>query len=735
MARISDTNTYTRDENLQSGDFFIGTDIGDSNATKSYTLEDLRTFIVNGLGASIPQLIAKQFAPVVSQDGTSIEKSLYRIIDDVRVAGFNILSTGANVELGVDFDGTAYIQIIDLNDNSFLFNYRLTSLVGQVWTASIAGVEYTGQISAFQPPNFIANNTDPSSTRYAGNSTHYVFSSTISRTDGMPITGLGQSTVVDSLRVGAIQRIKSFVVGDVQFTNDIDVDGNTTTNTLTVETTSTFLGDANFRTNVDIDGNLNVDGSGQFDMGLGVGESPNNLNITPTDDGVRFDGDGDLTIMNNTTFTNPVTVDCDTTNTEQVEILCDSIRVTDNDGDRVTLDTDGLTFTNPDSQRANRQVVPNGRAGTNEGTLESLQFTIPGPNGASQFYEVVSGSNAIAELLPGVGETLQGPAMDIVTGRFVVATEDDSSAIYVSTVLDGTENFNPAVAISAGETSGTLTVAADRTILGDAFDARGTNEIFFVESTNNDPFTSGEAVSGNVYELISYNRGSGVFRFGLLGGGIFTIGTQNIRFPNISRESHDELLTYDTTDGSIHYDTIDLRARANGANATGTAQDGVVPVGSPLRSLEFRNGSGNEGITWNNGNMVVDFAGIAGAEPTALRLTDANVLARALTDVDHILILDNIPVEMPDPTVTLPTTTAVGREVKISNISRYETMDTNVNEEDLRASSVWQIEPASGTRIMGLPLNEHLVLDTFRANITLTWSGIASIGWVLTGTE
>ena len=322
MARISDTNTYTRDENLQPGDFLIGTDIGDSNATKSYTLEDLRTYIVNGLGGSIPQLIAKQFAPVTSEDGATIDKSLLRIIDSVELQTVDVLSTGANVEIGVDFDGRAYVQIIDLNDNSFLFNYRLSDIQGKTWTANIAGVSYTGTIAedGFQIPNFNnERNADPSASRYVDNATHYSFSSTIARTDGEELT-LGQSTLVSSFTLnGPINQIRTFVVGEVQFAHDvnfnrnIDVDGNTNLDgTLTVGGVSQFnadvtLGDPTAGNPVDltVHGTVNID---HPDGVLNLGD----VNFNPGEDGNLVIGPDSttVTIQSDTTFTQAVDVDC-----------------------------------------------------------------------------------------------------------------------------------------------------------------------------------------------------------------------------------------------------------------------------------------------------------------------------------------------------------------------------------------------------------------------------------------
>ena len=79
MARISNTTNYPQDQNLENNDFLVGTDVGDSNATKSYTLEDLRGFITDGLGAALPTEIPLGFACLLYTSPSPRDATLSRM--------------------------------------------------------------------------------------------------------------------------------------------------------------------------------------------------------------------------------------------------------------------------------------------------------------------------------------------------------------------------------------------------------------------------------------------------------------------------------------------------------------------------------------------------------------------------------------------------------------------------------------------------------------------------------
>ena len=95
MARVSNRNSYPQDQNLENRDFLVGTDVGDSNATKSYTLEDLRGFITEGLGAALPTEIPLGFAATIKRNGTESERSLYRVLETGAPENVNIITSGA----------------------------------------------------------------------------------------------------------------------------------------------------------------------------------------------------------------------------------------------------------------------------------------------------------------------------------------------------------------------------------------------------------------------------------------------------------------------------------------------------------------------------------------------------------------------------------------------------------------------------------------------------------------
>ena len=75
MARISNRVTYPQDANLENGDYLLGTDVeGGMVATRTYSLESLRTFIETGI--DVRKESGAFHLPIISRDGQRVQNSL-----------------------------------------------------------------------------------------------------------------------------------------------------------------------------------------------------------------------------------------------------------------------------------------------------------------------------------------------------------------------------------------------------------------------------------------------------------------------------------------------------------------------------------------------------------------------------------------------------------------------------------------------------------------------------------
>ena len=379
------------------------------------------------------------------------------------------------------------------------------------------------------------------------------------------------------------------------------------------------------------------------------------------------------------------------------QILCGSTVFRNADGSTTRIDGNGITQFNV---RGEQQPAPQSVSATplGGGVLDTLTI-------GNTLYNLPSAGSNIAEALPGLNENLGAPDAEVTTGRFFYARESGNQALFNSAFAT---QPTTAVTINAGEVTGTIG-AADRVAFGTAFDAApaGTN-VFFVDATYTTAFPSaGDPVTGaTLYELISYdnnpmigtppatNPNYGQFRFGILGQGAINIASQEVRMPNISQETTSNFMFYDTTDGSLHHDSLSVTTGARSAEFDSDGASINSFVFEPERLTERQNEDGTANASGNHLN--IDLTGRHAVHGS----TDLDFTAAAF----NTYVLGNIPANPTTPTaldysrtVTLPVGNA-GDSIKFSNLSTFNTSN------GLRdvASGTWRVIPAAGQRILGL---------------------------------
>ena len=193
------------------------------------------------------------------------------------------------------------------------------------------------------------------------------------------------------------------------------------------------------------------------------------------------------------------------------------------------------------------------------------------------------------------------------------------------------------------------------------------------------------------------NPNYGQFRFGILGQGAINIASQEVRMPNISQETTSNFMFYDTTDGSLHHDSLSVTTGARSAEFDSDGASINSFVFEPERLTERQNEDGTVNTSGNHlnidltGRYAVPTGGSASADFSALAFHVYVLGAVTTTAAETAGTLDY------SATVTLPVGNA-GDSIKFSNLSTFDTTaGTHTG-----TSGTWRIIPAAGQRILGL---------------------------------
>ena len=663
MARI---RTYPNAPTVDQNDILIGSD-GTSGNTENFTLEELRTFLTDGLGGSLPVEVPLGFAATVKRDGSDIERSLYRILavgnpesisNTTALNGSSVFVSGRNSAVFTEQDaGTSILTIQDLNDGRLALDYDLASFVGSQVTLTIGQTTYTGTIAAFLPPKFLTGGdndiyTNSTYSMVNGNMvTNWRFSVTLS--PSVESLGLQQ---VDTITIARAQRIEAQLIGGVGITGD-----------LTVAQDLTVGGASNLQ-------DVNIAGTATFTGNSGgiVFGGPDEPFVSYTHDGsnLTIGGGGDITT---TTINN--------------------------------YDGGGILRIGGEDVRV---VRGDERSDNLRGLLTTIRI-------GDDYWTVPAGDSGILNFFPGVTSTLTGPTATTSTNAFVYAVANGNTFSGATAVAENPEG----ITIAADATSATVVDSAGETtqreIFRRMFDAIPSGHVLLFSTGTNELIPTPDPVPP-VYEVVQYDSTSGVFTFGLLGGGDLVIATDAVRFPTAGAPPANASVNLALLDG----ENGTLYSGAEAANVptfrglTFANPDGMV-TGGNVNSISIQppsaytvNGAGDIAINLQGATQFNDTAGPAAASFTAVAGN-----SYLLLPVDDVA------------TITLPRGVA-GSFVDISNISRSGAESLNFD----GMSADWRIIPTAGERISRLPADEELILDQARLQFRLVYTNAAN-GWII----
>ena len=652
MARI---RTYPNAPSLDLDDQLLGSD-GTNGNTENFTLEGLRTFLTDGLGGSLPVEVPLGFAATIKRDGTDVERSLYRVL------------TVGNPE-SIDDDGA-------LNGASiFLTGRDAGQFTDQVATSGILTIRdrNDGMLAlGYDLASFAGSNITLviDQTTYTGTITAFLpakfntgtaadvsTNSTYTR-EGMNIWTDWRFTVSLSEDITSItdQTVQSITIASAQRIESQFIGGVRISGDLTVE------GTANFQ-------DINVAGTAHFtgnSGGILFGSPAPGVSLTHDGTNVTVSGGGQITntVINDYVGENRLRV-----NGEEVRVVR---------GDETSTNLRGL--------------------------LTTIRV-------GDDYWTVPAGDSGILNFFPGVTSSLEGPSAATTTNAFVYAIADGNTFSGATAVAENPEG----IAVAANATTATVVNTSGETtqrqIFQTMFENIPTGHVLLFTTGTDEVIPPSEAVPP-VYEVVQYDSDTGVFTFGLLGGGALVIATDAVRFPTVESAPSGtavNLALVGATDGTLYVGSETAQVPTFRGmtfnNPTGTVTEGNVNSISIQPSSAYTvNGAGDIAITLQGAPRFDDMTGPANSDFSAIAGNSYLLLPTA-----------NVA------TITLPLGSA-GDFVNISNISRSEQFDG--------MSADWRIIPAAGERISRLPADEELILDQARLQFQLVYTNDAN-GWII----
>jgi len=707
MAKIS---TYTIDSTIEGDDKLLGTDSASTSAlaTRNYTIDSLKAYINGQTAANITDTIPLGFFLSVNREGTAYERALVRTlagsVNNNVVLKSATVNTGCDVYLNVLGSGQVFLIIRDYNNGQFAVDYDLQDFAtnSATWSGVIGGVNHSGTVTAFNAPDF--SNSSP-----AANATQYVTAGSDKYTDwmfnvtldaGQSYTG-GQVAFTEFTFLTGAQQISTQAIGSLKVTRNLDVpDGNV------VVGTSSPTNDPRSLT---VYGPIEV---GVAESTINFGDSSNNVKMSTDGSNltVTSTGTGTGIIAAPYRFTQDIVKDTNTTSTDGRTIMGqNSFTAINTDGTRGVLSNGGVELQDSSGTALSQQQVQgNATQGslTSGGVLSTIKI-----NG--YWYELPSLTSGVAQALPGLSETLAGPAGNITTGRFFYGTQNASGALFQAATSPTA--LTTGQAVTTGTTSITI-ASGNRTDFASMYNNIPSGQkLYFVESTYTTPFpAAGNQLldqSVNMYLVVAYDASTYIATFGRQGFGTlnvatstFNIDSETVKLNTIPQATKSNFLYYDTATKAVSHNALNVLASANGASYDYGGNTDV-----PVVSIDFDNLQ----ITAPASGVVTLKQGYAfGGALTANTTVD---------NFNHY-ILDVIAA---DKTITLPAGTA-GNSIRFTNMSSINSTGGYV-----ASSYTWTINPNGSEKIMR---SNTLVLDESTASFELFYSD-ATNGWIVNGTS
>ena len=705
MAKIS---TYTIDSTIEGDDKLLGTDSASTSAlaTRNYTIDSLKAYIQTGSPANITDTIPLGFALTVNREGTAYERALVRTLAGSTLNNVVLKSatvnTGCDVYLNTLGSGQVFLIIRDYNNGQFAVDYDLADYAANsaTWSGTIGGVAHTGTVTAFNAPDFSNSSPAANVTQYVtvgGNIyTDWCFNITLGA--GESYTG-GQVAFTEFTFLTGSTQIETQAVGSLKVTRNLEVpDGDVTVGTSSPTTDPR---------NLTVYGAIQVPTS---ESTIKFGGTTNNVIMSTDGDNLSISGTGtgSNTINNATRFVEDIVKDTNTNSGDGRTIMGqNAFTAINTDGTRGVLSNDGVELQDSSGAALSQQQV---QGNASQGSLTSGgQLSTIKING--YWYELPSLTSGVAQALPGLSETLAGPAGNITTGRFFYGTQNASGALFQA--VTSPTALTTGQAVTTGTTSITI-ASGNRTDFTSMYNNIPSGQkLYFVESTYTTAFPSAGSQlldqSINMYMAVAYDASTYIFTFGRQGFGTlnvststFNIDSETVKLNTIPQAVKSNFLYYDTATKAISHNPLDVIASANGASYDYGGNTDV-----PVVSIDFDNLQ----ITAPASGVVALKQGYAfgGAQTADFTAVDFN----------HY-ILDAISA---NKTVTLPAGTA-GDSIRFTNMS-------SLNASGVYSPSAysWTLNPNGSEKIMR---SSSLVLDASTASFELFYSDAAN-GWIING--
>ena len=703
MAKIS---TYTIDSTIEGADKLLGTDSASTSAlaTRNYTIDSLKAYIQTGSPANITDTIPLGFALTVNREGTAYERALVRTLAGSTLNNVVLKSatvnTGSDIFINILGSGQVFIIIRDYNNGQFAVDYDLADFAtnSATWSGTVAGVNHSGTVTAFNVPDFSNASPAPNATQYvssgANKYTDWGFNVTLDA--GQTYTG-GQVAFTEFTFLTGATQIETQAIGTLKVTRNIEVpDGDVTigtSNPTTDPRNLTVYGDIKLPTT---------------ESRIKFGGDTNNVIMSTdgTDLIVSGTGTGSNIISNSTRFTQDIVKDTNTSSTDGRTIMGqNTFTAINTDGTRGVLSNAGVELQNSSGVALSEQQVsgnaPQGSL-TNRGNLTSIKVD-------NNWFTLPSLTSGVAEALPGLSETLAGPPTNITTGRLFYGIQNAAGALFQAATSPA--SLPAGESITAGETSITIS-SGNRTDFASIFAATPSGQnLYFVEDTYTTPFPSpgGQILdaSVNIYLAVAYDVGSYILTFGRQGYGTlniststFNIDSETVKLNSIPQAAKSNFVYYDTATNALSHNALNVLASANGATYDFGGNTDV-----PVASIDFDNfiisAPANGVVTLKQGYT---FGGVLTASGSAANF--------------NYYVLSNIAA---NSTLTLPAGVA-GNSIKISNLSALDATGAYS-----AAAYTWTIDPNGSEKIMR---SSTLVLDASTESFELLYTD-ATNGWVI----
>ena len=375
MAKIS---TYTIDSIIEGSDKLLGTDSASTSAlaTRNYTIDSLKAFIIDGTPQEITNSIPLGFALTVNREGSAYERALVRTLSGSIVTNLVLKSatvnTGADIYLNTLGDGQVFLIIRDYNNGSFAVDYDLQDLASNnaTFQGVIGGVTHTGTVTSFNAPSFQSSSQAANQTQYviSGSNRYTDWAFNVTLDSGQTYTG-GQVAFTEFIFTTGATQIETQAIGTFKVTRNIEVpDGDIivgTSNPLTDPRNLTVYGDIKLPTS---------------ESRIKVGGDTNNVLVTTdgSDMTISGTGTGSNIITNPTRFTQDIVKDNNAVSTDGRTIMGqNTFTAINTDGTRSVLSNQGVELQNSSGVALSEQQVsgnaPQGSL-TNQGYISSIKI-------------------------------------------------------------------------------------------------------------------------------------------------------------------------------------------------------------------------------------------------------------------------------------------------------------------------------------------------------------------------